>query len=179
MDLAIADSMSADTERAELRVRLDEYEHKVQELEKVVASKDARIAELEAAQLAPAAAVAASTSRKSKKQLETELDAANQSLARLQNLNEVLIREVCEIDDLESILDGPLNSAGYDWSITETDSETLAKVFIFALEPDADADADADDPTDGIQLGTSDSPRSGTPSEYACEDPKDELGFAT
>ncbi|KAK3246183.1 hypothetical protein CYMTET_44271 [Cymbomonas tetramitiformis] len=145
MDLAIADSRSADTERAQLRARLDEYEVQV-------AKQQLQIIELKAAQLNPAAAVNASnasTSRKgSKKQLETELDAANQSVARLQTLNEVLIRnataEVCDIEDLESILDGPLNSAGYDWSITETESETLAKVFIFALDADAEADADAD-----------------------------------
>ncbi|KAK3259303.1 hypothetical protein CYMTET_31693 [Cymbomonas tetramitiformis] len=156
--------------------------HKAKKLEQEVASRDARIAELKAAQLAPAAAVTASTSRKgSKKQLEIELDAANKQLVLLQKQNEVLIRdstvEICQIDDLENILDGPLNHAGYDWSLSETDSETLAKVFIFAV--DTDAEPDADDPTDGIKLGTTDSPRSGTPSEYACEDPKDELGFAT
>ncbi|KAK3242465.1 hypothetical protein CYMTET_47846 [Cymbomonas tetramitiformis] len=126
---------------------------KVQELEKVVASKDARIAELEAAQLAPVPVTAASTSKKgSKKQLETDLDSVSKQLGLLQKANEVLIREskleVCQIDNLESILDGPLNNAGYDWSLVETDSETLAKVFIFAV--DTDIEPNADDPTDGL-----------------------------
>ncbi|KAK3277822.1 hypothetical protein CYMTET_14194 [Cymbomonas tetramitiformis] len=123
---------------------------------------------------------AASTSKKgSKKELEAELDSVSKQLALLQKANEVLTRdsklEICDIEDLESILDGPLNNAGYDWSLRETDSETLAKVFIFAV--DTDREPDADDPTDNIKLGTTDSPRSGTPSEYECNDPKDELSF--
>ncbi|KAK3243868.1 hypothetical protein CYMTET_46498 [Cymbomonas tetramitiformis] len=170
LDQCIADSESTDIQVHQHKVRLDEYEVQV-------AKQQLQIAELKAAQLAPAAAVAASTSRKgSKKQLETDLDAANQSLALLQKANERDSNlEICDIEDLEAILDGPLNNAGYDWSLGETNSETLAKVFIFAV--DTDIEPDADDPTDNIKLGTTDSPRSGTPSEYECNDPKDELSF--
>ncbi|KAK3277157.1 hypothetical protein CYMTET_14820 [Cymbomonas tetramitiformis] len=100
----------------------------------------------------------------------------------LQKQNEVFVRdnavEICDIDDLESILDGPLNNAGYDWSLVEqVDTETLAKVFIFATA-DSEPDPEVDNPTaDDIKLGTTDSPRSGTPSEYSADDPDNKLGF--
>ncbi|KAK3247167.1 hypothetical protein CYMTET_15654 [Cymbomonas tetramitiformis] len=131
-----------------LQSRVEGQVAAIADLTKQVASKDARIAELEAAHLNPAAT--ASTSRKgSKKQLESELERVSKQLELFQKQNAALIREstvtICDIEDLEAILDAPLNNAGYDWSLSEySESETLAKVYIYAVETDADADADAD-----------------------------------